>query len=169
MAELTLRAATPDDLPDIGAIYNHYVVHSDCTMDTEPRTLEVLQSWFAEHDQLPILVAVRGEEVVGWGSLSPYAARPGYARTLEDSVYVRAGDHRGGVGRRLLSELIARAAERRAHVLVAKIASHQAPSLQLHQSLGFREVGRLREVGWKLGRWIDVSLLQLDLEGGRSL
>jgi hypothetical protein len=28
---------------------------------------------------------------------------------------------------------------------------------------GFTEVGRMKGVGWKLGRWVDVVMLQLEL------
>ena len=32
--------------------------------------------------------------------------------------------------------------------------------MRLHRRHGFLEVGTLREVGWKFGRWHDVVLMQ---------
>jgi len=36
-------------------------------------------------------------------------------------------------------------------------------SVALHESLGFTQVGTMREVGWKLGAWRDVGWFQLEL------
>ena len=39
-----------------------------------------------------------------------------------------------------------------------------AASIALHERLGFREVGRMPQVGAKFGRWLDLSMLQLVLD-----
>ena len=57
-----------------------------------------------------------------------------------------------------LPRLIARkAAFRGANAL---IDTKQARSIALHQRYGFEQVGHLREVGFKFGRWLDVVYLQ---------
>ena len=35
------------------------------------------------------------------------------------------------------------------------------PSVRLHERLGFRKAGHMREAGWKFGRWIDVGFWEL--------
>jgi phosphinothricin acetyltransferase len=50
-----------------------------------------------------------------------------------------------------------------AHV-VAAVALPNAGSLALHRACGFEEVGVMREVGRKHGRWIDVAWLQKVLD-----
>ena len=113
------------------------------------------------------MVATQGTEVVGFGSLSPYRNRPGYASTVEDSVYVDR-DHQGtGVGRALLTNLIEVAVLHGFHTMMARIAAGHEASIGLHRSLGFNLVGTEAQVGRKFGRWIDIELLQLLLREHR--
>ena len=99
-------------------------------------------------------------EVVGFGALSQYRERAGYATTVEDSVYVHE-DHRGkGVGRLLLAELVERATAHGFHALMAKVVGDHQASINLHAAAGFDVVGHEREVGRKFGRWLDVVLLE---------
>ena len=103
----TLRAATESDLAAINEIYNHYVLHSTCTYQDEPETLEERARWFSHHGaKHPIIVAVDNARVVGWGSLSAYHPRSAYRHTVENSVYVHHEYQRQGIGSLLLEELI---------------------------------------------------------------
>ena len=158
---LTIRLATPDDLPAINAIYNHYVLHSTCTYQEEPSTPEERAAWFATHGlRHPVTVALRGGEVIAWGSLSRFHPRSAYGRTVENSVYVRHDLHRRGLGRVLLDDLIERGKSIGHRTILALIDFEQRGSIALHEKLGFIEVGRLREVGFKFGRWLDVIYMQ---------
>jgi L-amino acid N-acyltransferase len=162
---LTIRLATPSDLPTINAIYNHYVLHSTCTYQTEPETPDARAAWFASHGPAhPVTVAEIDGEVVGWGSLSAFHRRAAYARTVENSLYVRHDRHRRGIGRALLDDLVRRATDLGHHTIIAGISADQAPSIVLHDRAGFVEVARLKEVGHKFGRWLDVVYLQLMLD-----
>jgi len=98
--------------------------------------------------------------VLAYGSLSPYRPKPAFARTLEDSVYVKRGHRGAGLGTLVLRELIRRARELGGHSMLARITSGNAASLRLHQKHGFSVVGVEREVAFKLGRWHDVTVLQ---------
>lgn len=157
----TIRPATVADLPAINDIYNHYVPLSTCTYQTEPETAEGRAAWFARHGAAhPVIVAVRGGEIVGWGSLSPFRPREAYSRTVENSVYVRHDCHRQGIGSILLADLIVRARAAGHHVIIAVIDSSQAGSIALHTRHGFAECGRLHEVGRKFGQWLEVVYLE---------
>jgi L-amino acid N-acyltransferase YncA len=70
---------------------------------------------------------------------------------------VRDGARRSGVGRALLEELIARAAVMGKHAMIGGIDAENTASLAFHARFGFREVGRLPQVGAKFGRWIDLG------------
>lgn len=162
MNSLSIRTATVEDLPAVNDIYNHYVLHSTCTYQTEPSTPEERAEWFAQHGPAhPVIVAEDAGEVIGWGSLSRVHTREAYRFTVEDSIYVRH-DYRGrGAGSALLAELIERARALGHHAVVGLIDAEQEASIRLHRRFGFAEVGRLRQVGYKFGRWLDVIYLQL--------
>jgi L-amino acid N-acyltransferase YncA len=161
MQSVSLRAATVADLPVINAIYNHYVIHSTCTFQITPETEAARRSWFERHEAgHPVLVATAAEEVVGWGSLSRFYTREAFRNTVENSVYVRHDWLRRGVGARLLDALLERGAALGHHAVVAAIESGQLGSLALHASRGFVEAGRLREVGRKFDRWLDLVYME---------
>jgi L-amino acid N-acyltransferase YncA len=161
MIPVTIRCATPADLPAINDIYNHYVLHSTCTYQTEPETMESRRAWFDHHgEKHPITVAEESGRIVGWGSLSRFHPRAAYAQTVENSVYVDHRQHRRGIGRALLADLIERAEKIGHHAIIAGIDGEQAPSVALHAALGFEQVGYLKQVGFKFGRWLDVIYMQ---------
>jgi phosphinothricin acetyltransferase len=157
-----VRDATRADLPEILDIYNDAVLTTLANLDIEAQTIAARVAWFEEHEArgLPVLVAEEVGRVAGWASLGTYRPRPGYRFTLEDSVYVARGAQGRGVGRELLAELLRRAEALPCRVVLAGIDATNAASLRLHASLGFEEVARLRDVGWKLGRWCDVVYME---------
>lgn len=160
----SIRPAVEADLPAINAIYNHYVVHSTCTYQVATDSAEERLRWFRERSAVhPVTVAEIDGEVVGWGSLNPFHRREGYARSVDDSIYIRQDSHRRGLGGLLLRDLIRRARELGHHTLLAGISSEQTASVALHEAHGFEKVGHLRQVGYKHGQWLDVITMQLML------
>jgi phosphinothricin acetyltransferase len=159
---MRIREATLSDAEAIEAIYSPYVLSSTCTMQLEPGTLDERREWLSSHGgRFPVLIAEdEAGEAVGWASLSPYHRRPGYAPTVEDSVYLSRARRGEGIGRALLDELVARAERAAHHSIIAMIAADQPASLRLHERLGFEKVAHLRRVGFKLGVWLDVVFMQ---------
>ena len=105
--------------------------------------------------------------MLGYAYAGPYRTRSAYRFTLENSVYVAPGTVRRGVGRTLLAALIPRCAALGYRQMVAVIGdSGNAPSIGLHEALGFRVIGTIRGVGFKHGRWVDSVLMQLPLGPG---
>jgi len=160
---ITIRPATEADLPGLLEIYNEAVLHTTATYDYEPRTLEQRRQWFEDHqrDNYAVFVAVdETGRMVGWSALNPYHARPGYRFTSENSVYI-AADRRGqGIGKQLLEPLIEAARARGLHVIIAAIDATNEASIRLHTRFGFEQVGHFKQVGFKFGRWLDVSYMQ---------
>lgn len=153
--------ARPADAEAIRAIYNAEVTQSTVTFDIVARTLDEQRAWIEEHQGAhPAVVAVVGDTVAGFGSLSPFRERAAYATTVEDSVYVGAGWRGRGVGHRLLGELVALATRQGFHTVIARISGDNEASIALHRAEGFALVGVEREVGRKFGRWIDVTVMQ---------
>jgi len=162
MTSATIRPAAEPDLAAINDIYNHYVQHSTCTWQEEPETLEGRRSWFRHHDvNHPVTVAELDGRIVGWGSLSIYRTRSAYRNTVEDSVYVHHEHHRRGVGSALLEDLVTRARVLGRRAIIAVIDGEQPASIALHAKFGFQKAGHLKQVGFKLDRWLDVIHMEL--------
>ena len=151
-----------DDAEAIRAIYNPQVESSTVTFDLVPRSLADQRAWIeARTGAHAALVAELDGAVVGFGSLSPYRDRPAYSTTVEDSVYVDADRQGEGVGRALLDALLETARDHGFHTVMARVVGGHEASIALHRGAGFEVIGTEREVGRKLGRWLDVVLLQL--------
>ena len=163
---LEVRAAERGDLGPIVAIYNHYVERSPVTFDlVRVRTGERTE-WLAQHVQRGphrILVAVEGRTVVGWASTSPFRSRPGYATTVESSVYCRPRSCGRGVGSRLYDELFRSIQDEDVERIVAGIALPNPASIALHRRFGFRPVGTFTRAGRKFGRYWDVAWFERPL------
>ncbi len=159
---LTVRKATIEDLVAITEIYNDAILKTVATFDTEPKSLEEQKLWFAHHgDNYPILVAEQSSLIVGWVSLSRWSDRCAYSGTVEISLYVRE-EYRGkGVGKRLIREIINEGRRVGLHTVIARITEGNSVSIRLHESVGFKHIGVMREVGRKFGRFLDVDLMQL--------
>lgn len=160
----TIRAAVRDDVAAITSIYNEAVVETTASYDLEPVSLESRLAWFEQHqrDGHAVLVAVDDAgRVLGWGSLSTFRAKPGYRHTVENSVYITRSAHGRGIGGRLLDALLEAARAAGHHAVIAGCDAENAASVALHASRGFVEVGRMREVGRKFGRWLDVTFMEL--------
>jgi phosphinothricin acetyltransferase len=158
---MKVRLADLDDAEAIRAIYNPEVLESTVTFDLVPRTLEDQQRWLDEHSGAhPALVAVEGDSVVGFGSLTEYKPRPAYRTSVEDSVYVHRSYQGRGVGRLILESLLELATDHGFHAVFARIVGDHEASIALHAKCGFELVGREREVGRKFGQWLDVVIMQ---------
>ena len=168
---LEIRDAAAADVPQLHAIYAHHVMHGFGTFDEVPPELAAMgEKWRANVALgLPWLAAVEAGAVAGFGYASAFRPRAGYRYSVEDSVYIR-DDLRGkGVGSKLLGQLIARCEALGARQIVAVIGdSANASSIALHRKCGFEHSGTIRAVGFKLGRWVDVVMMQRALNGGAS-
>jgi L-amino acid N-acyltransferase len=164
-----LRPAAVSDVPGILVIVNDAIESTTAIWADDPRTLEEQRAWLAAKaaDGLPVLVAADGDAVAGWASFGPFRPFPGYRLTVEHSVYVAAAYRRRGVATLLMRSLLAEARSRGLHVMVGAVDADNSASIRLHHELGFREVARMPEVGLKFGRWLDLVLLQIVLDGHR--
>lgn len=171
MESVRVRPASREDCPAILAIYNDAVLTTTASYDVEPRTLDHRLAWFDDHsrDNLGVFVAETPQRILGWSSLSRFHDRFGFRFTVEDSVYVAPEARGRGVGRLLLAPLLTHAATRGFHTIIAAIDTSNEPSLRLHRSFGFTEVGRFHEVGHKFGRWLDVAYLQRHINPSNTL
>jgi L-amino acid N-acyltransferase YncA len=159
---MPIRDATEADLPAILAIHNHHIAKTLAIWRYEQADLAERRAWFSERRAkgYPVLVVEEGGEVLGYASFGPFRAGEGYHRTVENSIYVREDRQRQGLARRLMVALLEQAEAQGRHVMVAGIGLPNEPSVRLHKSFGFSEIGTLREIGWKFERPLDLMLMQ---------
>ncbi len=161
MNAMIVRDAEESDLPAILTIYNQAVLHSTASADYEPHTSAMRAAWFAQRSTAgyPVLIAEADGEVLGWASLGPFHSRIAYQFTAENSVYIAEHARGRGIGTTLLRELVARAEamrEPRIHAIVALITAGNESSVRMHAGCGFQECGRLPQMMWKFGQWLDL-------------
>ena len=162
---LEIRDAEPADLPRIFAIYNAEVEHGIATFDVVPKDPVADEGWLTEREVIhPVIVAADGGEVLGWASIGPWSPKGAYRRTGEVSVYVDVEARGRGIGRQLLDALVARARDSDVRVLLARLALPNPASMAIHKAAGFESFGTQRRCGEKLGRVLDVELLDLHLD-----
>jgi L-amino acid N-acyltransferase YncA len=163
--DLMMRTATAADASAIAAIYSPYVEKSTSTMELEaPDAAEITRRISDVQDRgLPYLVAEVDGVVAGYAYASPFRPRAGYRFTVEDSVYLLPEFAGQGLGRRLLGALIEGCEQAGCKQMVAVIAGKNQASIAMHSALGFAEAGVLHNVGFKLGQWVDVTMMQREL------
>jgi L-amino acid N-acyltransferase YncA len=161
-----IRPLELDDLGAVAAIFGHYVRTSCATFEQVPPSVEAWRAKSADIAArgLPFLVAESADRILGFAYGTAWRSPPSYLHTAEESIYLVPDAVGRGLGRQLLGRLMEEAAASGIHQLLAVIADTGNPaSPHLHRSLGFVEVGRLRRVGFKHGRWLDTALYQLEL------
>jgi L-amino acid N-acyltransferase YncA len=166
LPDITVRDSAEQDVAAIAAIYAHHVHHGTGSFELTPPDPEEIAR--RRHDVLTNgfchLVAERAGEVVGFAYLNFFRMRPAYRFTVENSVYVKAGLGRTGIGRLLMRELILRAQAHGVRQIVAVIGdSANTGSIGLHAACGFRFAGLLRASGWKFERWLDTVIMQREI------
>lgn len=161
----TVRPAGSRDLPAILRIYNDAIRDGNATWDEEPWTMAEREAWFASHDaSTPVLVAECEGVVCGFAYLSLMSTKSGWRFSREDTIYIDPGYQGRRIGRMLLTALLDSARQLGLRLIVASITWDNAASIALHHSLGFETVGTLHNAGFKFGKWLDTTYLQLDLQ-----
>jgi L-amino acid N-acyltransferase YncA len=161
----TIRDAEPErDAAACARIYAPHVEDGPISFEeSAPDAAEMASRIARIQATHPWLIAERGGAVVGYAYACPHRQRTAYRWSVDVSVYV-AGDHLGeGLGRALYTALFERLRAQRFRMAYAGITLPNPASVALHESLGFEQVGTMREVGWKLGGWRDVGWFQLEL------
>ncbi|MDR2474535.1 MAG: GNAT family N-acetyltransferase, partial [Bacteroidales bacterium] len=68
-----------------------------------------------------------------------------------------------GIGTELYARLTELSKEIGAHLLIGIVASPNPQSRRLHEKFGFKQVGCLKEAGYKFNTYIDIEIWQLIL------
>ena len=161
---MRIRAATFGDAAAIASIYRPYVDGSIVSFEEQaPDVQEIRERIGAGGALYPWLVADRGGEVLGYSYAAPFRSRSAYRFVVETTVYLRQGEEGQGLGGLLYDPLLEALIARGFTQAIAAISLPNPASVRLHASRGFVRAGTYAQVGWKLGRWIDVGLWQRPL------
>lgn len=164
-----IRPATMADSPAIRRIRNAAVRESLAIWTSIEQDHAGAEAWLAPMVQrgTALVAHVSGEpqDVVGFAVAGPWHSYEGYARTVEDSIYLCSAAQGKGLGARLLAALIE--ASRRAgdRTMIALIEAGHATSVRLHERYGFTTVGTVPQAGEKHGQILDLTLMSRCLKG----
>jgi phosphinothricin acetyltransferase len=167
-----IRLATEADLPAVHAIYQHHVFHSSGTFEEQAPDLAEMRRRYnvVVTNRLPYLVAHAADgTIIGYAYAGPFRPRSAYRYTVEDSIYVKTGHARQGIGRALLAALVAHCEALGYRQMIAVIGDSQnLASISTHKKLGFQHIGTFAASGFKFGRWLDSVFMQRPLGEGNN-
>ena len=166
-----IRPSRDEDLDAITRIYAHHVLHGTGTFETTPPTRDEMAGRRADvlGKGLPWLVIEVDGQVMGYAYGNWFKLRPAYRYSVEDSIYMAPESAGKGLGKLLLTELLAQCERAGVRKVMAVIGdSANAGSIGVHKALGFEQVGVVQSCGWKFGRWLDIVLMQKSIGQGDS-
>lgn len=153
-----LRHCTPADAEQICSIYNHYVRETVITFEEAPVPVSEMAQRIADVSaRLPWFVWEADKAILGYAYATPWKARAAYRHSVEASIYLAPQATGKGLGTRLYVALIEDLRQKGLHCVIGGAALPNPASVALHEKLGFTRVAEFREVGFKLGRWVDVA------------
>jgi L-amino acid N-acyltransferase YncA len=163
---INIRHAAETDLPELLVIYNDIIVNTTAVYDYQPHTPAMRKQWLdtKKEQGFPVFVAEEAGKIVGFSSIGPFRNWAAYKYSVENSVYVAADQRGKGIGKLLIPPLIEAAKQLDMHTVIAGIDATNEASIRLHKGFGFEEVARFKQVGYKFGRWLDLTFLQLMLD-----
>lgn len=159
---MNIRKVELADAEQIAEVYNYYIQNTHHTFETDPLSGDEMRKRIVNTiENYPYLVAEVDGEICGYAYASQFKMRTAYAYAVEVSIYVKNASKQKGIGTNLYTRMFDELAETNAHAIIAGIALPNDASVRFHERLGFSKVAHFREVGYKLGRWVDVGYWQM--------
>ncbi|MCM3630001.1 arsinothricin resistance N-acetyltransferase ArsN1 [Paenibacillus glycanilyticus] len=161
MPDILVRHATSMDLKDALSIYNQGIEDRIATLEVEPKDMDYMESWYSGHsERYSVLVAVKGDVIVGWASLNKYSSRSAYDGVADLSIYIER-DHRGqGIGSILLAALEVAAVQNGFYKIVLYTFPFNGLGQGLYRKHGYREVGLFTKQGIIDSKFVDVMAME---------
>jgi len=138
----------------ITALWNDIIAHTLVTFTTRLKRIDEVRGMIQDHSVLVL------NDAKGFAVFGPFRAGPGYAGTVEHTIYINPKARGQGLGAILLAELITHAELEAHHVMVAGISGANPGAVRFHARLGFETVGHMPQVGFKNDQWLDLILMQ---------
>jgi phosphinothricin acetyltransferase len=162
MSGLVIRPATLADAWAIAGIYNHYIRHTVVSFEEDAVSTQLMEQRITavRGCALPWLVAESRDVLIGYAYAGRFKERSAYRYCVETAVYLAHGREGQGTGTRLYTDLLDTLRQQGIRTAVGVIALPNAPSVTLHEKLGFQHTGTLQAVGFKQHRWEDIGYWQ---------
>lgn len=159
---MNIRKVNPTDAAQIAEIYNYYIKNTHQTFETDPLGADEMRRRIGEtSENYPYLVAEEDGEILGYTYATQFKLSQEYEYSTAVSIYVKHDAKQKGLGTRLYLKLFDELAETDFHAIVAAISLPNEMGVRFHEKLGFTKVAHFREIGYKLGRWVDVGYWEL--------
>ncbi len=157
-----IRPLLPDDAHAIAAIYNYYVRETIVSLELQAVSVAHMRERITQGvAQYPWLALEQAGTLLGYAYASQWNSREGYRLCVETTIYLAHAQTGRGYGYKLYAALLEALRARGVHSALAGIGLPNPASIALHERLGFRQVGELKQVGWKMDDWVDVGYWQL--------
>ena len=166
--DISIRFAKSEDAKELLKIYAYYVTDTAISFETEVpseeefklRIEEVLKSY-------PFIVACKDDEILGYAYLHSFVGRKAYELSAETTIYLNPDKKKMGIGKKLYSVLEDIAKEQNITNLYSCIGYVDKEdeylnnnSVQFHEHIGFRMVGKFENCGHKFGRWYHMVWME---------
>ncbi len=155
---MNIRKVELTDAAQIAEIYNYYIVNTHHTFEADELSAEVMRERIGEiYENYPYLVAEIDGEIQGYVYATQFRLREAYKYAVEASIYVRNHQKQRGIGSELYRAFFDALKETDVHTILAGISLPNDASVRFHEKLGYKKVAHFSEIGYKLGRWVDVG------------
>ncbi|MDY8136959.1 N-acetyltransferase family protein [Aquimarina sp. 2201CG5-10] len=154
---IKIQYFTKSDWQDIALIYKEGIDTGIATFETQ---IPSWKQWNDSHITSCRFKAIINDSIVGWAALSPVSKRSVYKGVAEVSIYITSKKRNLGIGKLLLSKLISESEKEGFWTLQAGIFSQNIASINLHKSLGFREIGYREKIAKLNNVWYDNTILE---------
>ena len=159
-----VREVKESDAEALCRIYNNYIAGTTITFEEIPLHADEMVSRIKNITQnYPWLVYEENGKVIGYTYASKWKERSAYRYSVETGTYLDSSYVGKGIGTILKTELLKALKEKSIHSVVCGIALPNPASIALCEKFGFEKVAHLKEVGYKLGKWVDVGYWELIL------
>jgi L-amino acid N-acyltransferase YncA len=154
---MQIEKMNPGHWPQVKLIYENGMATGNATFQT---TAPEWEEWDKTHVPTCRLVAMEENKIAGWAALTPVSGRCVYAGVAEVSVYVADWSRGNGIGSALLAALVTESEMQNFWTLQAGIFPENTASVKMHESAGFRVIGKRERIGQMNGAWRDTLLLE---------
>ena len=161
---MIIRVAKSSDANSIGHIYRQYVEETTVSFEYQaPTDSEIKYRIKNTIKDYPWVVVEENNIVKGYAYASSHRDRAAYNWSADCSVYLSKEIHGKGFGKLLYKKIFNYLTQQNIVNVFAGIGLPNDRSVKFHESLGFKEIGTYKNIGFKFNNWWDVSWYQLRL------